>query len=213
MSSIPWQFPERFRPAWYRNALIRRVRAWARRRQGRDPGTVTLTSRRTYILPTGVGLVFALTAFAMLLGSMNYNNNLSFVLTFMLVALGFVAMHQCHRNLVGVEVRYAGVQPVHAGRPVEFRFALHNRSRNARYQLQLYSDDAVSLVGDIRPAKAGNSVSSCRRTRAATGACRGSAYARPTRSSCSAPGPGCTWTCRPSCGRHRPAMRNRRRPR
>jgi hypothetical protein len=52
---------------------------------------------RVYILPTGVGLVFALMTFAMLLGSMNYNNNLSFVLTFFLIGLGFVAMHQCQR--------------------------------------------------------------------------------------------------------------------
>ncbi len=149
MSSIPWQFPEALKPRRYRERLTARVARWARKRQGRDARVTTLASRRIYILPTAVGLVFALTAFAMLLGSMNYNNNLSFVLTFMLAALGFVAMHQCQRNLVGLEVSFAGVEPVHAGRPAEFRIAVRNRSRTRRYHVQLYAGDVVSEVVDI----------------------------------------------------------------
>ena len=124
MSSIRWPFLKQSLQGLPRGtrflphiglAVTRRVERWARRRQGEDAATVTLTARRTYILPTGVGLVYAMMTFTMLLGSMNYNNNLSFVLTFFLVGLGFVAMHQCQRNLVGLEVRYAGVDPVFAG--------------------------------------------------------------------------------------------------
>ena len=36
---------------------------------------------------------------------------LVFVLTFLLISVGFVAMHQCQRNLVGLEVSFAGVEP------------------------------------------------------------------------------------------------------
>ena len=111
MSSIPWPFPE---ARDYVSSLTRRaserVRSWAQKRQGTDPATTTLRPGRVYILPTGVGLVFGLMAFAMLLGSMNYNNNLSFVLTFFLIGIGFVAMHQCQRNLVGLELHFAGVE-------------------------------------------------------------------------------------------------------
>jgi hypothetical protein len=57
-------------------AAGRRVRRWARHRQGIDAAVTRLRPGRVYILPTGVGLVFALMTFAMLLGSMNYNNNL-----------------------------------------------------------------------------------------------------------------------------------------
>ncbi|MDH3751500.1 MAG: hypothetical protein OEU40_12965 [Gammaproteobacteria bacterium] len=92
---------------------------------------------RVYILPTGVGLVFALMTFAMLLGSMNYNNNLSFVLTFVLAGLGFVAMHQCQRNLVGLELSFAGVEPVFAGQSAQFRVAITNHSKNARHGIRL----------------------------------------------------------------------------
>lgn len=154
MSSIPWPFPEALSPRHLRERLSARVLRWARKRQGLDPHTTTLTSRRIYILPTAIGLIFALTAFAMLLGSMNYNNNLSFVLTFMLVALGFVAMHQCQRNLVGLDVSFAGVEPVHATRPLEFRIAVHNRSKNRRYNVQVYDG---RIVSDIRDIPAGES--------------------------------------------------------
>jgi len=99
MSSIPWQY---LKPRLYRRAVEAKVERWARKRQGTDRPVTELHSRRVYILPTAIGLVFALMAFTMLLGSMNYNNNLSFALTFLLTGLGFVSMHQCQRNLVSV---------------------------------------------------------------------------------------------------------------
>ena len=99
MSSIPWPFPRPKLWTALTSAASGRARRWARKRQGIDPRTTRLRPGRVYILLTGVGLVFALMTFAMLLGSMNYNNNLSFLLTFMLVGIGFVAMHQCQRNL------------------------------------------------------------------------------------------------------------------
>jgi len=134
-------------------AATRRVRRWARKRQGADPGSVLLTARRTYILPTGVGLIFALMTFAMLLGSMNYNNNLSFVLTFLLIGLGFVSMHQCQRNLVGLEVSFAGVEPVFAGQAAQFRLAVTNHSKNPRYRFRLYLDTAFSDIQDLEPGE------------------------------------------------------------
>jgi uncharacterized protein (DUF58 family) len=112
-----------------------------------------LAARRTYILPTGVGLVYALMAFAMLLGSMNYNNNLSFVLTFFLIALGLVAMHACQRNLVGLEVSFAGVEPVFAGQPAQFRFAVTNTARTPRSLIRLYTESAESDIEDLEPGE------------------------------------------------------------
>ena len=132
---------------------MRRAASWARRRQGGDPVATTLRPGRVYILPTGVGLVYALTAFAMLLGSMNYNNNLSFVLTFLLAGLGFVAMHQCQRNLVDVEVSFAGVDPVFAGQSADFRIAVTNHARNWRHHLQLYADGIASETCDLAPGE------------------------------------------------------------
>ena len=136
-----------------RAAAVRRAAAWARRRQGPDPAATTLRPGRVYILPTGVGLVYALMTFAMLLGSMNYNNNLSFVLTFVLAGLGFVAMHQCQRNLVDVEVGFAGVDPVFAGQAADFRIAITNHAKNWRHHLQLHADGIASEICDLAPGE------------------------------------------------------------
>jgi uncharacterized protein (DUF58 family) len=133
--------------------LTRRAERWARRRQGTDAASVRLRSRRIYILPTGVGVVFALTTFAMLLGSMNYNNNLSFLLTFLLTGLGFVAMHQCQRNLVDLEVSFAGVDPVFAGQAAGFRIAVTNHSKHRRHNIRLFAGSVQSGVHDLKPGE------------------------------------------------------------
>ena len=153
MSSITFRFPDALRFTTYRDKARTRVRRWARRRQGVDKPVTELHSRRIYILPTAVGLVFGLMAFTMLLGSMNYNNNLSFVLTFLLVGIGFVSMHQCQRNLVGLEVSFAGVDPVFAGQAAEFRIAITNHSKNRRPHLQVYVDGIVSRIDDLEPGE------------------------------------------------------------
>jgi len=154
MSSIPWPFPDpRDAIAALRAGASRRVLRWARKRQGRDPVTATLRPGRVYILPTGVGIVFGLMTFAMLLGSMNYNNNLSFVLTFLLIGVGFIAMHQCQRNIVGLELTFAGTDAVFAGQAIRFRIAVTNRARSARYGLRLYCDDSASDIQDLQPGE------------------------------------------------------------
>ena len=154
MSSIRWTFPSvsGLFPS-FGAAATRRVQSWARKRQGVDPDHIQLTAGRTYILPTGVGLIYALMTFAMLLGSMNYNNNLSFVLTFLLIGLGFVAMHQCQRNIVGLEVSFAGVEPVFAGQAALFRIAVTNNSKNPRDRIRLYLDSTQSDIHDLEPGE------------------------------------------------------------
>ncbi len=150
MSSIPWPFPSPRRLLGsLRASAGTRVGRWARKRQGTDPTTTELRTGRVYILPTGIGIVFGIMAFAMLLGSMNYNNNLSFVLTFLLVGIGFVAMHQCQRNLVGLELTFTGAEPVFAGQAIRFGIAVTNHAKSPRCGIQLYHEGAASEVMDL----------------------------------------------------------------
>jgi uncharacterized protein (DUF58 family) len=116
--------------------LTRMTRDWIRRRQGPDRDAVTLRRGRIYILPTGVGLAFALMLLGMLLGSLNYANNLGLVLTFLLAALGIGAMHACHRNLEALVVRSAGSEPSFAGSSAVFRFSLANAGRAPRCDIE-----------------------------------------------------------------------------
>ncbi len=136
-----------------RTAFSGRAARWARKRQGPDDALTSLRPGRIYILPTGVGLVYALMTFAMLLGSMNYNNNLSFLLTFLLAGLGLVAMHQCQRNLVDLEIGFAGVDPVFAGESIDFRIAITNNAKSPRHDLQLSTDGVRSETADLAPGE------------------------------------------------------------
>jgi uncharacterized protein (DUF58 family) len=112
---------------------------------------VTLQRGRIYILPTGLGVAFGLMLFAMLLGSLNYGNNLGLALTFLLAALGVVAMHACHRNLEQLVARPAGTEPPFAGQDALFRIAIANPGRLPRLDLEA----ATAVAGPPLPVPAG----------------------------------------------------------
>lgn len=130
-----------------------RTHRWIRRRQGPDRGPVRLRRGRIYILPTGLGLAFGIMLFAMLMGSLNYGNNLGLALTFLLTALALVAMHACHRNLDGIAIASAGTDPPFAGQPAGFALNLRNESIAARIDIEACrerreADATVSLPPD-----------------------------------------------------------------
>ena len=150
------------------------LRRWIRRRQGPDGGTVVLHSRRIYILPTRLGLIFAVMLFAMLLGSLNYANNLGLALTFLLAALGLVAMHACHRNLAGLVVSGAGSESPFAGQDAVFRFGLANPGRAPRIDIELASPGGDLQVGSVEAdgdARLGIGIPTRRRGRVHLGRC------------------------------------------
>ncbi len=133
------------------SAIGARAREWARKRQGTDPASTQLDSRRIYIFPTRAGFIFGLIVFTMLLGSMNYNNNMGFALTFLLAGIGVISIHHCHRNLADLYVHYLGAQPVFAGDFMVFRFALENRGMGTRWQIKLKWDDESIVCNDLLP--------------------------------------------------------------
>ncbi len=128
-----------------KRAVGERIVAWSKRRHGPDEGVVTVTRGRVYILPTGLGLAYAAMLFAMLLGGLNYGNNLALTLTFLLAAGGWVTMHQCHRNLAGLRVAPAGTRAPYAGEAAEFAFALSAPYARNDLVLRLGSYSAVAV--------------------------------------------------------------------
>jgi uncharacterized protein (DUF58 family) len=118
-------------PRFLRNRLQR----WARQRQGPDGDTVELHQGRVYILPTRSGLVFGLVFFTMLLGALNYSNNMGFALAFILTAVAVVSIHHCQRNLAGLQLAVSGCSPVFAGELIECTVHLKNPGGGPRWQL------------------------------------------------------------------------------
>ena len=93
-----------------------RLRTWW---QARLPcsDTLLLTQRNIYILPTKAGLLFAVTLFVLLLASINYQLNLGYVLTFLLVGCGVVSMHLTHGTLRALTLHLRAPAPVFADEP------------------------------------------------------------------------------------------------
>ncbi len=120
--------------------LIETARKWAHKRQGDDKPPVILTRQRVYILPTGQGVAFAVLLFAMLMGSMNYNNNLGFVLTFLLAGVALVSMFHCHRNIVGLVIRPGTATPVYAGQTALLPVLVRNSSLTTTHAISITYD-------------------------------------------------------------------------
>ena len=107
--------------------------------KARPASLITLGPRpsRIFILPNRYGLAFALSLGAMLVGAVNYNNGLAYVLTFLLGSVALVSLLHAHRNLHGLKIAVAAPKPTFAGGAARFYLTLDNRSRPARYALNV----------------------------------------------------------------------------
>src|SRR3990172_8921649 len=93
-----------------------------------EPGTIFLRQNRVYILPTRAGLAFGMALGVMLVGSINYNLSLGYVLTFLLASMGLVAILHTFRNLVHLHITPGRVEPVFAGEIAWFELFVENRA-------------------------------------------------------------------------------------
>lgn len=131
-------------------ALRSRLQRLLRSARASGPeGEAVLTRRNVYILPTRHGLLFALVLMAMLLGAMNYNNNLAFLLTFVLGSLAVVTILHGYRDLAGLVIR-AGEPPVtFAGSRAVYTLGLENASGWPRFALRLRGPDGDETTVDV----------------------------------------------------------------
>jgi uncharacterized protein (DUF58 family) len=90
-----------------------------------------------YILPTGGGLMFAVTLLLMLIGSINYNLSLGYVLVFLLAGNGIVCMLHTWRNLARISLRSGKAAPVFAGESAAFHVQVENTGSLARASLAI----------------------------------------------------------------------------
>jgi uncharacterized protein (DUF58 family) len=93
---------------------------------------VRLGLRNIYILPTGYGMLFLALLGAMLAGSINYNNNLGFLLTFLLGSVMLNAMMHTYGMLHGMLLVTATTAPVFAGEPAMIDIAIDGAGRRRK---------------------------------------------------------------------------------
>lgn len=117
-----------------RQRLTARAASLARQAPVDADGGTRIGRRHIYILPTGAGVAFGAVLLLMLLGSLNYQNNLGLLFTFLMASVTVVAMYHSWFNLLGLEVAVRGGVPVFAGQDADFSVSLsddHSRWRGS----------------------------------------------------------------------------------
>lgn len=116
---------------------------WLRRRT-RLELPLTLAYRRIFILPTRFGWMLGVLMGAMLIGSLNFNNNLGLLTTFVVAATAINSMLLAFRNLNELQLRHGSAPPVYAGEPIAWRLAAINGQSRDRPGLVLDQREASS---------------------------------------------------------------------
>ena len=132
-------------------ALKQHFRAWLFR-QKIESGTVVLTQRRIFILPTRQGLALAFVLVLMLLGDINYSLSLGYVLTFLLAMMAVMSILHTFRNLAHLEIRAGRADAVFSGETAQFLLHFNNPSQLSRHQLCLRGDNGNTIRFDA-PAR------------------------------------------------------------
>jgi uncharacterized protein (DUF58 family) len=137
---LPWQ-----------NARVQRVyEAWSDKRHA-DGLSTTLAHRNVYILPTKAGFVYAALLLVLLIGSINYQLNLGYLLTFMLAGVGAMSMHITHNNLRGLTLALAPPEPTFAASPGRLKLVL-TALKAHRYGISLWcAGELLPVQTDVEP--------------------------------------------------------------
>src|SRR4051812_27341779 len=120
----------------------RRFRDWWKARLPLTD-TMTLTQRNVYILPTGPGFMLGATLLVLLIGSINYQLNLGYLLTFLLAGCAVVGMHVCHATLRGLTLALMAPPAQFAGASARLTVVLGNARKSVRYGIGLGVLDAA----------------------------------------------------------------------
>jgi uncharacterized protein (DUF58 family) len=110
---------------------------------------VKLNQRRIFILPTHRGFNFAILTALLLLMAFVYNNNLVYLLAFLLASIFFITILHSYKALSGLVLQKGRSKAVFAGEAAGFDVHINNPTEVERYHLQISLEHAESLT--IKP--------------------------------------------------------------
>ncbi len=119
------------------------------RGSGVEPGPVVLDRSRVYILPTAAGLVFAGMLALMLFGSINYNNSMGHLFTFLVGGVALVSILHTYRNLAGLGFTAGRTHPAFSGQRAGFELLINNPGALRRPGVQLELSGEAPVVTDL----------------------------------------------------------------
>jgi uncharacterized protein (DUF58 family) len=130
---------QRFRPGRFTRGL------------GPEDGPISLDRSRVFILPTGSGLAFFFMLLVMLFGSINYNNSLGHMFTFLLGSMVMVSILHTYRNLAMLGFTVARARPVFAGERAGYEILVANPGAFPRTGISLEVADQPPVNINLGP--------------------------------------------------------------
>lgn len=107
--------------------------------------SITLNQRRIFILPTNRGLGFVVLIILLLLIAFVYNNNLAYLLTFLLASIFFITILHSYKSLVALVLSQGHSQAVFAGEVAEFDIVIDNPGNAERFSLRISLDNTLNF--------------------------------------------------------------------
>lgn len=133
--------------------MRRRFREWVNRRIP-PARSVTLDQKRIFIFPSRAGLFFGLSLLVMLMAAINYQNNMTYALTFLLATLFIIATLHTFANLSGLTIRALRAEPAFPGQVTEFDVLVEKGKQRDHFALHLQwpdsTDALLNLIDDDR---------------------------------------------------------------
>ena len=130
--------------------LRQSISDWIFRATVPESPPVTLVQRRIFILPSKQGYLFALVLLLLLIGSINYNLSLGYMLTFLLMSMAGVAMLHTWRNLAHLRLRPGRCDPVFAGDMAHFGVGVETPSQT-RFAIAIRRRGEEPVYADVAP--------------------------------------------------------------
>lgn len=119
-------------------------------RRGREKLPITFGWRRIYVLPSKAGLFFSVIWFLMMLAGLNFNNNMSLMLVFLLFGLAQVVLHKTFFNLRNLRLEQINAEPVFLGEDIKLHLSIaaDHEKWQIRCENQL-SSDVCNITHDV----------------------------------------------------------------
>lgn len=126
--------------------FFNRIKDYFINRRGREALPVRLHWRRLYVLPSKPGLFFFLIASTMMLAGLNFNNNMSLMLVFLLFGIGQVTLYKTFLNLKDVVINQVHAAAVFLGEPINLKIQLTAQRQRYQIRLSCEHDEAVNNI-------------------------------------------------------------------
>jgi len=116
--------------------------------------TVKLRQKSTYILPTKAGFLMVAIIILMMVAATNYQNNLAFLLTFLILSIGLVSILFTFKNLQGLIFKLATVESVFSGETLQVNIHLASQSKQNHFTVGTgFSKVAIYFIDVIEGAE------------------------------------------------------------